>query len=778
MKKILLFVFIFLVAKISFAQYPQQQTMGTNNTIINLGNANGGAIKGNIINGLYTDTTAANATQIDFYTGAQIFTTSDTSFWIRNKTATNQYWFRVGGASGGATGSFWSLTGNLFPVILAGYGIGSNDATNVPFKSNNVTRATIASTGIARVSGGQYKYVVIDTAGVEHYLGYADAGGSGGTPGGSNTQVQYNNSGAFGGITGATTNGTVMTLTSPVINVASDATGDIYYRSAGGLFTRLPIGTVAQRLGVVAGLPAWTDTAAAGITQLTGDVTAGPGSGSQAATVKIPDTRIPFGNSSGNMTTSAKFTMNTNPLYAGLVLGGGGITNSSVTFTNAAATNEYITNDGGPFQMVGSTTYKQLNFLSSFSESDPLLSLKNTGGIKTGTFGADTRVLVQGLTGGASNGQLHVEGQMGDSTSAATDNNGHSIRSIARYYANAGSVNTFYSSGHMGNTNAAHTQGHIAHFQSDTKKTGANTLGIIYHAAFLGDSIIAGTVTNRYGVYMFDAWKNAGATLTNQYGIYIPSLTAATNNYGAYFENNVGVATATPDEKLSVVGNIKASNKLLAIGAEADISSWSTINSSGLASTTNTPPGIRVFSGGAGSLYGMNLGYFSGYGLNMTTGDGSSFFWTRGGGALHSNFTRAMTLNASDQLSIAGGLYVGSATTAPTTKLQVAGSFAAEQGADVAAANNLAVVANVTEITGATQINLIANTGWVNGSEITLMFSSTPTVKHGQATSGSNITILLAGAADFVASSNDLLTLVLGEIGGTQAWREKSRSVN
>lgn len=37
---------------------------------------------------------------------------------------------------------------------------------------------------------------------------------SGGTPGGSDTQVQYNNAGAFGGISGATTNGTTLTITS------------------------------------------------------------------------------------------------------------------------------------------------------------------------------------------------------------------------------------------------------------------------------------------------------------------------------------------------------------------------------------------------------------------------------------------------------------------------------------------------------------------------------------------------------------------------------------
>lgn len=44
-----------------------------------------------------------------------------------------------------------------------------------------------------------------------------DATGGAGSPGGSNTQLQYNNSGSFGGISGATTNGTVVTLTSPII---------------------------------------------------------------------------------------------------------------------------------------------------------------------------------------------------------------------------------------------------------------------------------------------------------------------------------------------------------------------------------------------------------------------------------------------------------------------------------------------------------------------------------------------------------------------------------
>jgi len=50
------------------------------------------------------------------------------------------------------------------------------------------------------------------------------AASSGGTPGGSTTQVQYNNAGSFGGITGATTNGTALTLVAPVLGTPASAT--------------------------------------------------------------------------------------------------------------------------------------------------------------------------------------------------------------------------------------------------------------------------------------------------------------------------------------------------------------------------------------------------------------------------------------------------------------------------------------------------------------------------------------------------------------------------
>lgn len=93
------------------------------------------------------------------------------------------------------------------------------------------------------------------------------AGGGGGTPGGADTQVQYNNAGAFGGITGATTNGTALTLVAPVLGTPASGTLTNC--------TGLPIGTGVS--GLAAGVA--TFLAAPSSANLVAAVTDETGSG-------------------------------------------------------------------------------------------------------------------------------------------------------------------------------------------------------------------------------------------------------------------------------------------------------------------------------------------------------------------------------------------------------------------------------------------------------------------------------------------------------------------
>ena len=97
------------------------------------------------------------------------------------------------------------------------------------------------------------------------------------------------------------------------------------------------------------------------------------------------------------------------------------------------------------------------------------------------------------------------------------------------------------------------------------------------------------------------------------------------------------------------------------------------------------------------------------------------------------------------------------------------------KGTDVASANDMTLGAgNLFAVTGTTEIRGIATAGWTAGSEATLIFASTPTVKHNYTTPGAGFAkIKLSGSADLVAAADTVLTLVYD---GT-CWQEKARKV-
>lgn len=96
-----------------------------------------------------------------------------------------------------------------------------------------------------------------------------------------------------------------------------------------------------------------------------------------------------------------------------------------------------------------------------------------------------------------------------------------------------------------------------------------------------------------------------------------------------------------------------------------------------------------------------------------------------------------------------------------------------KQGAAVASANDmtLGTDGNVFSITGTTQINGIATANWQAGSQVTLIFASTPTVKHNTAAGAGFASILIDGNADFSAAANTVLELVYN---GTN-WIDKRK---
>lgn len=99
-------------------------------------------------------------------------------------------------------------------------------------------------------------------------------GGGGGTPGGLNAQIQYNNSGSFGGITGATTDGTSVSLSgahllNPTVNGAGTGLATLAYPNTSSNAT-ITFPTVTGTLATLAGTEALTNKSVNGVTLTAG----------------------------------------------------------------------------------------------------------------------------------------------------------------------------------------------------------------------------------------------------------------------------------------------------------------------------------------------------------------------------------------------------------------------------------------------------------------------------------------------------------------------------
>lgn len=246
---------------------------------------------------------------------------------------------------------------------------------------------------------------------------------------------------------------------------------------------------------------------------------------------------------------------------------------------------------------------------------------------------------------------------------------------------------------------------------------------------------------------------NEATGLNLALGLYSTSLAIQARNNGSasnIFYNPLGGTVQVGD------GSVTGQRLFSVINTGSGTGDWSSIEVRNAAASTDA---IRMYCLGTGfTTSGTNV---QDAGV-LTTGTNISGGMSIGTQAsadlrLYTNNTLRTTIQA-------GG------NTIHTARVQLS------KGANVASAGDLTLgsAGNSFSITGTTTINAITTTNWQAGSIIILIFASTPTVKHNTAGGASTAKMLLNGGVDFVASANDVLTLIYD---GTN-WLECSRSIN
>jgi hypothetical protein len=140
------------------------------------------------------------------FTPTDIQLTFNTSSQLNAGGSNTQVQYNNGDLLAGSSTFTFNNTSNV--VTITNGVIANANIQNGIINASNITSAftNLGNVGNVRITGGVNGYV-LQTDGTGN-LDWAAAGGGGGngTPGGSNTQIQYNDSGVFGGNTGFTFN--------------------------------------------------------------------------------------------------------------------------------------------------------------------------------------------------------------------------------------------------------------------------------------------------------------------------------------------------------------------------------------------------------------------------------------------------------------------------------------------------------------------------------------------------------------------------------------------
>lgn len=162
--------------------------------------------------GILTNTVSNLVSSVFGRTGAVVATTGD--YTTAQVTEVTNLYFTASRVLATTLTGFVSGAGTVSSSDTVLSAIDKLDG-NIGTKISNITGLVTQGTNVTITGSG--------TSGSPYVVNATSAS----TPGGLNLQVQYNNAGAFGGISGAVTNGTILNLTNPLIGGATITTSSV-----------------------------------------------------------------------------------------------------------------------------------------------------------------------------------------------------------------------------------------------------------------------------------------------------------------------------------------------------------------------------------------------------------------------------------------------------------------------------------------------------------------------------------------------------------------------
>lgn len=519
----------------------------------------------------------------------------------------------------------------------------STTASAVPLAAN-LAQGELA----INIADGKLYYE--DSAGVVQVIATKGAG----TIGGSNTQIQYNNSGALAGSSAMTFNSGTNTVTLTTLNLtnalgatyggtaqSSYTQGDILYSSATNTLSKLGIGTVNYILTSTGSVPQWV--APTSVTVQTANNLAGGAAGS-VPYQSAPDTTtfLSIGAANRVMTSSG-----TAPQWVTALTGLTGVSSSSITNTSLTSGRLVYSTTGGAQTDSSSLTFNGTTLSAGGYSTTGLSTLVKTVTIGNSNFDGSA------VFAAATPAKLYIgTGTVTDTTSAIGATNAvGAISSLAITPIAATNTSVTY-------TNAATL--YIAGAPSAGTNVTLTNPYALYVAA--GDAYFGGTVTA----------GTVNLTTLDLTNLEVTNIKAKDGTASITLADSTGVASFTANPVLS--GG--TANGVLYLNGSKSATSGSALTFNGTTFGINTTIGNSTSLSITGDYTSNNVATFIGV---QRTGGAVAGAWSYSDllGSIQfgttTNHTLVFLQNNAEAMRLNNtGLAIGSTSSLYTSKLTVA----------------------------------------------------------------------------------------------------------